>query len=130
MCSVCFSNVSRSIPSSAAFARIQDRAARADSRITSPSWPVRMNSSLPSIWVTSTATTSPPTSVTTRPVAEPVWSSASSSPYSNRGGPRYSSSFLTSTTVLRLRPSATWRATLRMMLAISRSRFRTPASWV
>ena len=39
--------------------------------MTSPSWPVRMNSSLPSIRVTSTATTSPPTSVTTRPVAEP-----------------------------------------------------------
>ena len=76
------------------------------------------------------ATTSPPTSVTTRPVAEPVWSSGSSSPYSNRGGPRYSASFLLSTTVLRLRPSATVRATLRMMLAISRSRFRTPASWV
>ena len=53
------------------------------------------------------ATTSPPTSVTTRPVAEPIWSSDSSSPYSKRGGPRYSSSFLTSTTVLRLRPSAT-----------------------
>ena len=33
-------------------------------------------------------------------------------------------------TVLRLRPSATCRATLRMTLAISRSRFRTPASWV
>ncbi len=35
-----------------------------------------------------------------------------------------------STTVLRVRPSATVRATLRMMLAISRSMFRTPASWV
>ena len=40
------------------------------------------------------------------------------------------SSFLMSTTVLRLRPSATCRATLRMTLAISRSRLRTPASWV
>ena len=130
MCRVCFSNTSRSMPSSAAFDRIQDSAARADSRMTSPSWPVRMNSSLPSIRVTSTATTSPPTSVTTRPVADPVWSSASSSPYSKRGGPRYSSSFLTSTTVLRLRPSATCLATLRMMLASSRSRLRTPASLV
>ena len=87
MCNVFFSNISRVIPSSDAFARIQDRAARADSRMTSPSWPVRMKSSLPSILVTSTATTSPPTSVTTRPVAEPVWSSASSSPYSQRGRP-------------------------------------------
>ena len=92
MWSVCFSKTSRSIPSSAACDRIQDSAARADSRITSPSWPVRMKSSLPSMSVTSIATTSPPTSVTTRPVAEPVWSSASSSPYSKRGGPRYSSS--------------------------------------
>ena len=85
---VFFSNVSRGMPSAAALERIQDSAARADSRITSPSWPVRMKSSLPSIFVTSTATTSPPTSVTTRPVADPVWSSASSSPYSKRGGPR------------------------------------------
>ena len=38
--------------------------------------------------MTSIAITSPPTSVTTRPVAEPIWSSASSSPYSKRGGPR------------------------------------------
>ena len=77
---VFFSNCSRVIPSRSAFARIQDRPARADSRMTSPSWPVRMKSSLPSILVTSTATISPPTSVTTRPVAEPVWSSGSSSP--------------------------------------------------
>ena len=94
MWSVFFSKISRLIPSWSAFARIHERAARADSRITSPSWPVRMKSSLPSIFVTSTATTSPPTSVTTRPVAEPVWSSASSSPYSQRGGPRNSSSLL------------------------------------
>ena len=87
MCRVFFSKTSRGMPSSAAWARIQDRPARADSRITSPSWPVRMKSSLPSIVVTSTATTSPPTSVTTRPVAAPIWSSASSSPYSKRGGP-------------------------------------------
>ena len=87
MWSVFFSNVSRGMPSSRAWARVHDRPARADSRMTSPSWPVRMKSSLPSIFVTSIATTSPPTSVTTRPVAEPVWSSASSSPYSNRWRP-------------------------------------------
>ena len=80
--------------------------------------------------VTSTETTSPPTSVTTRPVAAPIWSSASSSPYSKRFGPSRSASFFMSTTTLRLRPSATCRATLRMTLAISRSRLRTPASWV
>ena len=68
---VFFSNVSRVMPSSTAWARVHDRPARADSRMTSPSWPVRMKSSLPSILVTSTATTSPPTSVTTRPVAAP-----------------------------------------------------------
>ena len=89
-----------------------------------------MKSSLPSMSVTSMAITSPPTSVTTSPVAAPIWSSDSSSPYSKRCGPRYSTSFLTSTTVLRLRPSATARATLRMTFAISRSRLRTPASWV
>ena len=76
------------------------------------------------------ATTSPPTSVTTRPVAAPVWSSDSSSPYSKRCGPSRSASFFGSMTVLRLRPSATCRATLRMTLASSRSRFRTPASCV
>src|SRR5450759_266791 len=127
---VFFSKTSRSIPSFVALARIHERAARADSFMTSPSWPVRMKSSRPSIFVTSTATMSPPTSVSTRPVAAPVWSSDSSSPYSKRGGPRNATSFLTSTTVLRLRPSATCRATLRMMFASSRSRFRTPASWV
>ncbi len=130
MCRVFFSNVSRGMPSAGALARVHDRPARADSRMTSPSWPVRMKSSRPSIRVTSMATTSPPTSVTTRPVAEPVWSSDSSSPYSNRCGPRKSASFFGSTTVLRLRPSATWRATLRITLASSRSRFRTPASCV
>ena len=102
MWSVYFSNASRSMPSSSAWARIHERPARADSRITSPSWPVRMKSSLPGIRVTSTATTSPPTSVTTRPVAEPIWSSFSSSPYSKRGGPRYSFSFLASTVDLAL----------------------------
>ncbi len=130
MCRVFFSKVSRGMPSSEACARVHDRPARADSRMTSPSWPVRMKSSRPSMRVTSIATTSPPTSVTTRPVAAPVWSSDSSSPYSKRCGPSRSASFFGSMTVLRLRPSATCRATLRMTLASSRSRFRTPASWV
>ena len=93
MCRVFCSNTSRWIPSSAAWARVHDRPARADSRMTSPSWPVRMKSSRPSIRVTSMATTSPPTSVTTRPIADPVWSSASSSPYSKRCGPSRSASF-------------------------------------
>ncbi len=72
MCRVFFSKVSRGMPSSEACARVHDRPARADSRMTSPSWPVRMKSSRPSMRVTSMATTSPPTSVTTRPVAAPV----------------------------------------------------------
>ena len=130
MCSVLCSKLFGSMPSSRACARIQESPARADSRMTSPSCPVRMKSSFPSMRVTSTVTTSPPVSVTTSPVAAPTWSSASSSPYSKRGGPRNSSSFLRSTTVLRLRPSATLLATLRITLASSRSRLRTPASLV
>ena len=130
MCMVFFSNCSRSMPRRLALARIQESPARADSRITSPSWPVRMKSSLPSMRVTSTATTSPPTSVTTRPVAAPTWSSGSSSPYSKRAGPSSSVSLRVVTLVRVVRPSATVRAILRMTLAISRSRLRTPASWV
>src|ERR1035437_6727098 len=71
MWSVLRSKTSRLIPRSRAWARIQERPALADSRITSPSWPVRMKSSLPSMSVTSMAITSPPTPVTTRPVAAP-----------------------------------------------------------
>ena len=55
----------------AACARTQDSAACADSRITSPSCPVRMRLPLPGIAVASTKSTSPPVSVTARPVATP-----------------------------------------------------------
>ncbi len=89
-----------------------------------------MSSSLPSIFVASTWTMSPPASLTTRPVTMPTWSWASSSPYSKRAGPRYSSSSPARTVTLTDASSATRRATFRAMLAISRSRLRTPASFV
>ena len=44
---------------------------RADSFITSPSWPVSTRPSLPFIFVASTNSTSPPTPVTASPVATP-----------------------------------------------------------
>ena len=49
-------------------------------------------------------------------VAEPIWSSDSSSPYSYAAARGTRRVVLTSTTVLRLRPSATERATLRIIV--------------
>ena len=46
-------------------------AACADSRMTSPIWPVTVSLPLPGIAVASTKSTSPPTGVTARPVATP-----------------------------------------------------------
>ena len=52
--------------------RIYDCAALADSFITSPNWPVRINFPLPSRSDVSTLRSAPPTSVHARPVATPV----------------------------------------------------------
>ena len=60
-----------SMPSSSAWPRTYDSAMRADSFITSPSWPVRTMFSLPGIEVASMKSTSPPVPVTDRPVATP-----------------------------------------------------------
>ena len=49
----------------------QESAAWADSRITSPSWPVIVSLPLPGIAVASMNRTSPPTGVQARPVATP-----------------------------------------------------------
>ena len=66
-----FSNAFGSTPSSSACERTYESAMRADSFITSPSWPVSMSSVPPSIEVASTNSTSPPVPVTASPVATP-----------------------------------------------------------
>src|SRR5437762_2907186 len=96
-------------------------------------WPVRTNSSCFDPWsmiVASTVRTSPPCSDTETPVAAPTWSSFSASPYSNRSGPRYLSRSSGLTSIVSALPSAIVRATLRLIVPISRSRLRTPASRV
>ena len=57
-----------SIPSSLACERTKERAISADSFMTSPSWPVRVRPSVPSMTLASTKSTSPPAPVTARPV--------------------------------------------------------------
>ena len=54
-----------------AWPRTCDSAASADSRITSPSWPVIVSLPLPGIALASTNSTSPPTGVRASPVATP-----------------------------------------------------------
>ena len=51
--------------------RTQDSAARADSFITSPSWPVRIRVPLPGIAEASMKRMSPPVGIQARPVATP-----------------------------------------------------------
>ena len=75
----------------AACARNQDSAARADSFITSPSWPVIVSVPVPAIRDASMNSTSPPAGVHARPMATPgslVRSSISSS--RNVGAPSIS----------------------------------------
>ena len=58
-------------PSSSACARTHERAALADSCITSPSWPVSTSSPRPAICSASTYRRSPPTVVYARPATMP-----------------------------------------------------------
>ena len=67
-----WANSPGSIPSSPVCALAYDSAARADSLITSPSWPVRRTLPAPAIQAASTSSTSPPTGVTAKPVATPT----------------------------------------------------------
>ena len=60
-----------SMPRSSAFAFTWVRAIVADSRMTSPSWPVSVSAPLPRWAEASTNRTSPPVPVTARPVATP-----------------------------------------------------------
>ena len=57
--------------SRATLPRTHESAACADSRITSPSWPVIMSLPSPGTAVASTNSTSPPTGVQASPVATP-----------------------------------------------------------
>ena len=105
---------------------------RADSFITSPSWPVRTSSALaPSIEVASTKRTSPPVPVTASPVATPGTAVRSAASWKNFWRPSASRTTSTSTTT----GGSTWPdairvAVLRRILPSSRSSWRTPASRV
>ena len=99
--------------------------------MTSPSCPVSVSVRAPRIRVASTNSTSPPAGVQARPVTTPgtrVRCSTSSS--SKRGTPRNETTTSGVTRTGSALPSARRRATFRHNDAISRSRFRTPASRV
>src|SRR5665213_583289 len=126
-------NTDGSIPSSGAWDRTKERAISADSRITSPSWPVMVRPSGPSIIVASTESTSPPAPVTASPVATPGTEVRSADSKKNRGRPSQVLTSSSSTTSGRGPGSsgaATRPATLRSSFPSSRSRERTPASRV
>ncbi|KAG0766053.1 hypothetical protein G6F22_017909 [Rhizopus arrhizus] len=141
-CTSCFCRKSLSMPKPTARERTTDTAADADSFITLPSWPVRISWPLPGTSVDSICSRSPPTSVQARPVTRPISFSSSARPKSKRRTPRYLSRFLldTLTSAFFLAPffaftgcgpaSAISFTTLRQILAISRSRLRTPDSRV
>ena len=104
---------------------------RADSFITSPSWPVRTSPSLPAIAAASTNSTSPPVGVTARPVATPGTAVRTADSWKNFGRPSASrttaSSIATGATAV---PAAMRVAVLRSSVPSSRSSWRTPASRV
>ena len=90
-CISAFLKKSGSMLYSLACVRSHDSAARADSFITSPSWPVSVSDPVPAIREASMNSTSPPTGVQARPIATPgslVRSSISSS--RNFGAPSIS----------------------------------------
>ena len=77
------------MPSSSARDRMWLRAARADSCITLPSWPVRMMFWFPpGSKVASMKSTSPPVSVQATPVATPGRDVRNATSFLNRAGPR------------------------------------------
>ena len=82
------SNSFSSMPRSAARDLTRLSAAVALSRITSPSWPVRISAPLPGMRVASTNRMSPPTGVQARPVATPGTLVRSATSLSNRRPPR------------------------------------------
>jgi hypothetical protein len=125
-----FSKRFSSMPRSSARFLTIDSAACALSRITSPSWPVRMSLPEPGMRVASMNSMSPPTGVQARPVATPGTLVRMATSFSNCGEPRI---VWRSSGVMRifpLSPSAMRTAAWRSALPISRSRFRTPDSRV
>ena len=132
-CRSCLANQSSgsSGASSAAWERTCDSAAWADSRITSPSWPVRISWPEPGIAVASTNRTSPPAGVQASPVATPGWLVRRRVSEKNRRLPSSSRARFSEIVTRRVSfPSAACRAILRQTVPISRSRLRTPASRV
>ena len=88
-CKSCFARNSGGIPSSSALARRWLKAARADSCITLPSWPVRIMFWFPpGSKVASMKSTSPPVSVQATPVATPGRDVRNATSFLNRAGPR------------------------------------------
>ena len=100
MCRSRWDMKSSGMPSAWLFARMWLSAARADSCITSPSWPVRITCwAPPSSSVASTNSTSPPASVHATPVATPGRDVRNTVSRWNRGRPRYSERCAASTRV-------------------------------
>src|SRR5213080_1363278 len=118
--SVCV-NASRGIPNGTARARSRLHAAWADSFITSPSWPVRVMSPLPGIWIASMNMMSPPTGVHASPVATPTSGVRPATSLCTLGWPAYFSMFLAVILTTVARPSTTSSAALRSTPWISRS---------
>ena len=109
----------------------QVRAARADSCMTSPSFPVSVTSPLPLTSVASTCRTSPPTSVQARPLTRPISLFRAISCLRNRIVPSSSCTFPHQRQPENHscpRMTTNLRAIFRRHEPISRSRFRTPAS--
>src|SRR5207249_2766158 len=100
--------------------------------MTSPRCPVMVNCLPPRMRVASMKMMSPPTGVQTSPTATPGLLTRSSTSFSvrNFGTPRNSRTTSGVTTIFSILPSAMRRACLRVIVAISRSRLRTPASRV
>ncbi len=119
-----------SIPSNSALERMKLTAAIADSFITSPSCPVSSSFPLPSMMVTSIASVSPPTGVHASPVARPTSSFSLALSYLNLLAPRYFSIFDGVIVTDFLLPDTSALAAFLQRLAISLSRFLTPASLV
>ncbi len=106
------------------------RASLADSFMTSPIWPVRIISSLPSTCADSTNRISPPNGVQASPVATPGMRVRCLDSGMKRTGPSAFSTNPVSMANASLHPEATWAAMVRRTDAISRWRFRTPDSLV
>ena len=117
-------------PSSCAADRANESAARADSLITRPRFPVCEKAALPSIHAASTCSNSPPYGVTASPFTSPTMSSFRSSSGTCSGRPNMSSRSSAVTVTDFLSPSAIHRAAFRHNAASILSRFRTPASRV